>query len=418
VNGVIDNVKNSSLATVFSSIFSFEELESVETKELILSHIVPQGVNLYVAQGGSGKTYLAYHILIQFLKRGGGCVYIDFDNPVDLPKARGLLKVVRGFKDNFVYFNFLSYQKWAEDRKDKSYKKFLEWVFSRLPENNEYFVVLDSLQNFIPNVSDDSLTFAFFKLLREWSQKKNITFIVLHHISKVARWTKGSTNIVNMSDVAYQIKAEREGGLIVSYSLILEKARYLCPEELTISLKDNYEIEISEHAIADENVKIILRVVVSILRKEGELNQSQLSKRMKEKGFNEKKVIPVLKEYVDKGLFRARKGDKNATFYTVNEDSEYVSLLFNRELSEAKKTLLQFVEELMNDEITEFPEEIFVNQFRFLSPIEVKKSIYRLTDEEAEAIYHQLLKLFPDSPFPDSPDSFEFSEDGEVEYDF
>lgn len=398
MNGANGNTNNNSLSSIFASIYSFDELKNVETKELLLSHLVPEGVNLYVAKGGEGKTFLSYHITYAFLRKDWKVIYIDFDNPVDLPKSRGLLEVVESFKDDFVYFNLLSYQRWAETNKDKSYKKFLEWVFSQLPDNNRYLVVIDSLQNFLPNVSDDSLTFAFFKLLREWSQKKNITFLVLHHISKIARWTKGSTNIVNMSDVAYQIKAEREGGLIVSYSLVLEKARYLSPEELTISLKDNYEIEISQYAIADENTKVILRALISVLRREGELKQSQLFEKLKEKGFTRRKVEPVLKEYSGKGLFIVRRGEKNSIIYAVNEDSEYIPILFHRELSQIKKAVLEFVDGLLRDEIREFPDEITVKQFRFLTPQEVKNTIYRLSDKEAEEVYSQLLSFFPDSP--------------------
>jgi predicted transcriptional regulator len=208
-----------------------------------------------------------------------------------------------------------------------------------------------------------------------------------------------------MSDTAYRIKAEREGSLIVSYTLVLEKARYLSPEELTISLKDNYEIGISQYAIADENTKVVLRVLVSVLRKEGELNQSEIFKRLKEKGFARRKVEPVLKEYCKKGLFTVRKGEKNSVIYSVNEDSEYIPILFHRELSQSKKSLLEFIDSLMKDEIREFPDEIVVNQFRFLTCGEVKKNIYRMSDEEAEELHRQLVSLFPDSP--PSPEELE-----------
>lgn len=393
------NKNNNSLASIFASIFNFEELKSVEPKALILSHLVPEGINLYVAKGGEGKTLLAYHIVYSLLKEGWSVIYVDFDNPVDLPKSRGLLEVVENYKDRFVYLNLQSYQKWAEKNGGKGYIRFLEWIFSSLPDEGRYLVVIDSLQNFLPNVSDDALTFNFLKLLRKWSQEKKITYLVLHHISKVSKWTKGSTNIVNMSDVTYKVRAEREGGIVVSYSLFLEKARYLSPESLTIQLKDEYEVEISQYAIEDENTKMILRVLVSILRKEGPMNQSELYKKVNNKGFSRKKVEPVLKEYVGKGLFKAeRKKQHNSIIYSVNEDSEYISLLFHKELSEIKKALLNLVEGLLDDEVGEFADEVVVKQFRFLTPYDVKNAIYRLTDEESEEVYKQLADQFPDSP--------------------
>jgi 3-deoxy-D-manno-octulosonic acid (KDO) 8-phosphate synthase len=60
--------------------------------------------------------------------------------------------------------------------------------------------------------------------------------------------------------------------------------------------------------------------------------------------------------------------------------------------------VLEFVDDLLKDEIREFPDEITVKQFRFLAPQEVKNTIYRLSDKEAEEVYSQLLSFFPDSP--------------------
>ena len=396
-NKLSPNINNNTLASAFSSIYSFEGLANVETKEPLLRHLIPQGINIYVAQGGSGKTFLAYHILVEMLRRGAGCVCIDFDNPKDLPKSRGLLEVVEreGLKDNFVYLNVESYTRWREERKKGTYIEFLEYVFSLLPDGGEYFILIDSLQNFLPNVSDDTATFEFFKLLRKWSQGKNITFLILHHISKVARWTKGSTNIVNMSDVTYQLKSFKENGIIVSYTLAVEKARYLVPESLTIELKDDYQVEISEFAIDSETTKVVLRALVSYLRKNPRSKQSQIFEGLKEK-FSRRQIEPVLKEYAEKGLFKTERGEKNAIFYEVNEESEYLHILFVKELPEVKKKLLCFVDSLMKDEISSFPDNISVNQFVFSTPEEVRKSVYRLTEREAEIVLSQLYELFPD----------------------
>jgi archaellum biogenesis ATPase FlaH len=409
------------LASLFQDVFSFEELEQVEEKELIFHHIVPRGINLFVADGGTGKTLLAYRYMPKFLELGYSCVYFDFDNPIDLPKSRGLLSKVKemGKKDEFVYFTYNSYQRWIDKYSKNKYslRRFFEWALDRLIEGKKYVVFVDSLQNVIPNVSDDALTYALFKLFRKYVQKIDITFIVLHHISKTAGWSKGSTNIVNMSDVSYRLKSFKENKVVTSFVLIQEKARYLTPEEVTIKLKDDYEIEIVEYAIEDELTKMILRSLVSILRKEGKLNQSRIYDLMKEKNFSRRQVEPILKEYTEKGLFHLERGEKNARYYSVNEESEYVGILFDVELSEVKKELLKELED-----IETFPpiriEREKEKSVEYRTAVALRKDIYKLSDEEAKSVFHQLLdfkaKLMGDNGDSDTNEAIGNDEDSNI----
>jgi len=406
--------KDISLSSLFQDIYSFEELEQVEEKRLLLSHIVPRGINLLVAKGGSGKTFLAYHYLVQFLSSGYSVVYFDFDNPVDLPKSRGLLSKVRELnrESDFAYLNYNSYQRWVDKVSTggkRSLKRFLEWVLQKLCEDGgkegKYVVFLDSLQNIIPNVSDDTQTHVFFKLLREYTQKLDVTFIVLHHPSKVVGWSKGSTNIENMSDVSYRLSPQREGGIIVSFTLVVGKARYLTPEQLTIRLRDDYGMEIVEYAIEDDLTRMILRALVSLLRRHGELKQSELYELMKEKKFSRRQIEPVLKEYTEKGLFILRRGDKNAHYYSVNEESEYIGLLFDVELSDRKKELLEY---LRLKKIDEFPpiriEKGKEKCVEYRTAVALRKDIYKLSDEEAKYILDKLKRYFEGEEWGEIPE--------------
>ena len=369
--------------------YSFDDIENVELKAISGGFIVEEGVNIFLAPAGQGKTLLLYTLLIDYLRKVKTCFYIDFDNPVDLPKDRGLVDVVKAenLKDNLFYLNTNHYLRWIENWKGKKkYTEFLKQVFKAIPENSIVFI--DSIQNFI-DVNDQNQTTMFMKMLRHLSNLKKATVFAIHHIARSTGKSKGHTQIEDMADSVYHIKAHKNNALVEAWSLKASKQRYRTATELTIKLKDNFEFEISDVAILDETTLAVLRFAVSYIRKnDGQVRQSDLRKAIKEKfdTLGDRKIFYILKDFADRNLFIEETGLKNTKYYKVNEESPYISLLFKNDLSEVKKELLSAL-----NEIEELEEEITVEDGKggsiiFKTKQAIKSYIWKMTDEQAEQI--------------------------------
>ncbi len=369
--------------------YSFDDIKNVETKNIRWGFFVEQGINIFVAKAGEGKTLLLYTLAIQYLKESKKVYYVDFDNPVDLPKDRNLPEVIEklGVEDLLVYINTNHYLRYLEKRNKGSVGKFLKELFEAVDNNSVIF--LDSIQNFI-DTNDQKQTTAFMNMLRKYSNLKGLTFAGIHHIARTTGKTKGHTQIEDMADSVYMVKAFKDMSLIEKWGLSVAKQRYRTSPELTIILKDDFEIEIDDVAILDESVLAILRIAVSVIRKsDKDLIQKELKDKIKEKlpseGIN--KIDNILKEYTQKGLFRTiRGGATNKIIYRINEESPYLSLLFDNDLSEVKKELLNTlneIDDLEEDiEITDNTGSIIV----FRTKEAIKSVIWRLTDEQANEI--------------------------------
>ena len=369
--------------------YSFDDIKNVETKNIRWGFFVEQGINIFVAKAGEGKTLLLYTLAIQYLKESKKVYYVDFDNPVDLPKDRNLPEVIEklGVEDLLVYINTNHYLRYLEKRNKGSVGKFLKELFEAVDNNSVIF--LDSIQNFI-DTNDQKQTTAFMNMLRKYSNLKGLTFAGIHHIARTTGKTKGHTQIEDMADSVYMVKAFKDMSLIEKWGLSVAKQRYRTSPELTIILKDDFEIEIDDVAILDESVLAILRIAVSVIRKSAkDLIQKELKDKIKEKlpseGIN--KIDNILKEYTQKGLFRTiRGGATNKIIYRINEESPYLSLLFDNDLSEVKKELLNTlneIDDLEEDiEITDNTGSIIV----FRTKEAIKSVIWRLTDEQANEI--------------------------------
>ncbi len=76
----------------------------------------------------------------------------------------------------------------------------MEDIFNSIPDNSVLFI--DSVQNFI-DTNDVQKVMSFMLLMRKFSNKKNITICMIHHISKNSGRSKGHTQLEDMSDAVY-----------------------------------------------------------------------------------------------------------------------------------------------------------------------------------------------------------------------
>jgi len=402
VNNVNSGLSNNQV--IFDLIdYSFNDIRNVDVKTISNSFIVEEGVNIFLAPAGQGKTLLLYTLLIGYLRNGKTCVYVDFDNPVDLPKDRGLVDVIDNeeLEANLYYLNTNHYLRWIEKWKGKKkYTEFLKQVFKDIP--NGSIVFIDSIQNFI-DVNDQAQTTMFMKMLRHLTNLKKATVFAIHHLAKSTGKSKGHTQIEDMADSVYFVKSHKKNNLIEAWSLTVSKQRYRTSSELTIKLLDNFNFEVSDIAILDDATLALLRFAVSYIRKNtGQVKQSDLRKAIKERfvSLGDRKIFYILKDFVDRGLFVEITGVRNSKYYEVNEDSHYISLLFDNELSKTKREVLSIVKELesiginLNEDIEVKDSSGAIKVYKTLESI--RRDIYRMNDEIASEILGKLNAIFED----------------------
>jgi len=387
-----------------------EKLKSVPEPSIYNGWIVEGGKNIIYGSGGVGKSILAFSNALEILKNYEDFIvfYLDYDNPVSLPKSRGLLDYLEKYRNRFFYINQVHLNDILNSDISKQLKlgkirnklkQILMFIYHTVPSNKKVLVVIDSLQRFVDINEQGELATAF-----EYMDRTGFTYIILHHQNKLNQF-KGLTYIRDSVDSFYEVRSveKNNDGSISLHSIVADKRRFLTEQEISFKY-DFLEIkDILYGATVEKEEAVILRTAISILRKSNELlNQTQLVNKIKEKleGVGAKKIRAVLKKYKSKGLFIEKTGINNAKYYEVNENSHYIPLLFNNELSEVKKELFSFIQELENIEfeLTEgCPIEVrdksgTIKVYPKLQAI--KNDLFRIDDEVAELILKDLKSMY------------------------
>jgi len=384
------------------------KLKSVPEPSIYNGWIVEGGKNIIYGSGGVGKSILAFTNALEILKKHEDFIvfYLDYDNPISLPKARGLLDVLEEYKGQFIYINqshlndilnsSISSKLQLKKIRNKL-KQILMFIYHTVSSDKKVLVIVDSLQRFVDINEQGEISTAF-----EYMDKTGFTYIILHHQNKLNQF-KGLTYIRDSVDSFYEVKSieRNNNGSISLHSIVADKRRFLTEQEITFKY-DFLEIkEILYGASIEKEEAVILRTAVSILRKESDLlNQSKLVNKVKEKlgNIGVKKIRFVIKSYIDKGLFIERTGVNNAKFYEVNENSHYLSILFDNNLSETKKEILSLIDELQKmhidlDKTMEVKDKS--GTFKTYKKLEtIKKDIYRINEDMAKDILDKLNNFF------------------------
>ncbi len=374
-----------------------EKLKNVPEPRIYNGWIVEGGQNVIFTEAGAGKSVLAFANAWDIYKKEGiPFVYVDIDNPIVLPKARGLIDYIDGTENIYInqaHLEDIINSELARELKINRYKNIGIRLLKFLDATIDYkaIVVLDSLQKFV-DTNELAEVRPFFELLDKLTHK--FTFIIIHHTNKENRY-KGLSFIRDTVDSMYYIKStdKNEKGYIKKHTIVADKQRFLTETEITFKY-DLFDIEEVLFGVGlTKEEEIILRTAVSIIRKsDTDLIQSELVKAIKEKvSIGEKKIRRTLQDFVEKGLFILQTGGlTNKHIYKVNEESPYLSLLFDNDLSEVKKELLNTVKEL-----EELPEEIEIRDDTgsiriYQAPEAIKNNIWKMKDEEAREILNKL----------------------------
>jgi len=314
-----------------------------ENKNILFNFLLENGVNFLVGAGGTGKTYLSYHFVIDLLKQNYQVFYLDMDNPSSLIIDRGLKdKIIQIGKGDYIrYYNYTDFKK-VLDNKALGIKteanfigKILEYIeaYKQQFKEQKIVVFIDSLQSIITDFSIEKISSEFMHYIRRLSQS-NITFVVLHHTAKQSGQFKGFTVLRDLGDMMYYIAGIQKDlqGNITDYVLKTEKARYKGAEQLQIRILGNYQFDVIDTVLdIDENT--ILKLVYFGLKKHKELQKMQLNKYVRDRleGIGNRigrtKINEIIDKFIELKFLNTRYGDKTTIYLSLNQESDTLKKL-------------------------------------------------------------------------------------------
>jgi len=344
ITSITDNIQQSSdeFKNKFKNVTNFgliyDKIE--ENNNILFNFLLENGVNFLVGAGGTGKTYLSYHFVIDLLKQNYQVFYVDMDNPSSLVVDRGLKdKIIQIGKGDYVrYYNYTDFKK-SLDKGIKTEANFIFKILEYIEAYKQQFkeqkivVFIDSLQSIITDFSVEKISSEFMHYIRRLSQS-NITFVVLHHTAKQSGQFKGFTVLRDAGDMMYYIAGIQKDlqGNITDYVLKTEKARYKGAEQLQIRILGNYQFDVIDTVLdIDENT--ILKLIYFGLKKHKELQKMQLNKYVRDRleGIGSRigrtKINEIIDKFIELKFLNTRYGDKTTIYLSLNQESDTLKKL-------------------------------------------------------------------------------------------
>jgi len=164
---------------------------------LIDGFIARQLITMFYAEGGSGKSWLAYAVAKYSAQMGMDVIYLDYDNPITVLADRGLADKLINPHDNLFYM--------SSSKSDLTSNQMIDLILDTSADANMSNTVLliDSLRDFV-EVRNDFQSMQFMDKLKA-IRKRGATIIVLSHSNKDARNYEGSNNIYNSLDNMFRL---------------------------------------------------------------------------------------------------------------------------------------------------------------------------------------------------------------------
>lgn len=238
--------------------------------EFLIDGFLPKRmITLVYADGGHGKSWLAFAMAKYCAMQSLNVVYLDFDNPLSVLKQRNINSKLIEPHSNLMYIQRSKCPVQPDELLAKMSNEASAGAF------NNTFVVLDSLRNFT-EVNNDA------KCMHTMDQIMNIreagaTVLIIHHSNKDGRNYQGSNNIRNSVDNMFQLKKLNS---VYGVSALLEvrkeraaitdSAFNISPDTLLFE-----EMDVNKARLSDEDAGFIDDVKSAISFKPG-INKSDL----------------------------------------------------------------------------------------------------------------------------------------------
>ncbi|QKM64647.1 hypothetical protein DCO17_04995 [Polynucleobacter tropicus] len=295
-----------------------ERVQKIESAELIFEKLIAKGlITVVAAPPNGGKTTIARHIARILANKGFQPIYIDFD-------SAGI-----HVREYFEYAKDAGFEYWAEMNSDIDAEKLADYlVAASKNESNQadYIYIFDTLKKFT-NLMTKSKVADFMSKMRILTRHGS-TVILLAHTNKRPESDgnylfEGVGDVKNDCDNLFYLipRKNHDGSTTVTVDFdnggkkkaLLEPCTFVIQPDRTVSLAEEYTQpeDLKNYELDKEDIEVILGLLCN-----GELNESTLVDLCQKQGISRRTSRRILRSYE---LWNVRKGDKNATLYSLLE---------------------------------------------------------------------------------------------------
>lgn len=295
-----------------------EKVKKIESAELLYEKIIAKGlVTVIAAPPNGGKTTISMHIAKVLAAKGFQVIYIDYD-------SAGI-----HVREYFEYAKASNFEYWAELDSDTDAEQLVNYlVGASKNESNqsECIYIFDTLKKFT-NLMTKSKVAEFMSKMRTLT-RHGATVILLAHTNKRPE-SNGSYLFEGVGDVKndcdnlfYLIPIKNHDGsttVTVDFEnggkkkALLEPCTFVIQSDRTVNLANDYAQpeDLKNYELDKDDIETIIGILSN-----GELNESTLVELCQQQGISRRNGRRILRSYK---CWNVRKGDKNATLYSLSE---------------------------------------------------------------------------------------------------
>lgn len=227
--------------------------------EFVIDGFLPKRmITMVYADGGNGKSWLAFAVAKYCAMQQMDVVYLDFDNPLSVLKDRNIHSKLIEPHDNLFYIQRSKCQMQSHEVLERMAQQASAGKY----ENT--LIVFDSLRDFT-EVNNDNRAMHTMSKIKD-VREAGATVLIIHHSNKDGKNYQGSNNIRNSVDNMYQLKKLNSVDGVSSLlevrkerAPITDKAFHISPETLLFE-----EMDIQTAKLSDEDAGFIAKVKTTI----------------------------------------------------------------------------------------------------------------------------------------------------------
>lgn len=329
---------NLSFAKKFDNFFyKIEDLDNTPEIQWLISGVIPSStIGVFYGASGTGKSSILIRYCLEILKNYDNAyiIYIDADMAISKISELGIGNIIKQYGERFRYAGK------SFDNISVVSQNLLKDVVSLQQEYpaRQYIVLEDSLTLITPRRNgfiDVQQLYKYERKIRDL----NGTIIIVTHLNKAGIFAD-SQQIENYADYTYLVQRNDFNSSIL---LIPKKASRYSIIEKAYRTEDRKIVEEIDFEIANisHSESYFVNTILDLL-KDGEINQSDIMKYLKQISFftkysiGEKKVISLLEKWAQNGKWclEQRAGEKNAKYYFLYQTAKLEKLpnYYNKEI--------------------------------------------------------------------------------------
>jgi archaellum biogenesis ATPase FlaH len=313
---------NLSIDEKFNNFFySVEEIENVPETQWLIPGVIPSGtIGVFYGGAGVGKSSLLIKFSKEILEnyKNTYIIYIDADMALGKINDFGIGEMIKQYGERFRYAG-----KSSNNLSAVAQNLLKEIVQIQLDfPKRKYIVIEDSLTLITPRKNGFIDVEKLYKYEKQIRDSNNGSILIVTHLNKAGVFAD-SQQIENYADYTFLVQRNDFNSSIL---LLPKKASRYNIHEKAYKVENRKIVEEIDFQIANISYteSSFVNTILDLLY-EGEMNQSEIMKYLKQISFfskysiGEKKVLSLLDKWskMGKWSYEQRVNEKNAKFYYI-----------------------------------------------------------------------------------------------------